>query len=119
MRRRDTGRRNRPEELLQPVGRDRRAVRARAPARNRVDPQEYATLHRELIANCRALADSANDVDAAFYRYLEDLAQPWLAPSVLDRHCADREILFDLLFRCKHVERSSAFVHGPASSEPG
>ena len=74
----------------------------RRPARKRVDPQAYVTLHRELIASCRVLAASANEVEAASYRYLEDLAQPWLDLAVLDR--ADRDILFDLLFRCKHVQ---------------
>ena len=72
------------------------------PARKRVDPQAYVTLHRELIASCRVLAASANEVEAVSYRYLEDLAQPWLDLAVLDR--ADRDILFDLLFRCKHVQ---------------
>jgi len=72
------------------------------PARKRVDPQAYVTLHRELIASCRVLAASANEVEADSYRYLEDLAQPWLDLAVLDR--ADRDILFDLLIRCKHVQ---------------
>jgi len=75
------------------------------PARKRVDPQAYVTLHRELIASCRVLAASANEVEAVSYRYLEDLAQPWLDLAVLDRaDRADRNILFDLLFRCKHVQ---------------
>lgn len=74
----------------------------RKPARNRVDPKAYVALHRELIQHCRAMAASANKVDVVFYRYLEDLAQPWLDPAVLDR--ADRDILFDLLIRCQHVE---------------
>ncbi|MGZ3380462.1 MAG: hypothetical protein ACXVBB_09370 [Isosphaeraceae bacterium] len=75
------------------------------PARKRVDPQAYVTLHRELIASCRVLAASANEVEAVSYRYLEDLAQPWLDLAVLDRaDRADRDILFDLLFRCKHVQ---------------
>ncbi|MGC1721582.1 MAG: hypothetical protein WA746_21545 [Isosphaeraceae bacterium] len=72
------------------------------PARKRVDPQAYVTLHRELIASCRVLAASANEVEAASYRYLEDLAQPWLDLAVLDHE--DRDILFDLLIRCKHVQ---------------
>ena len=54
------------------------------PARKRVDPQAYVTLHRELIASCRVLAASANEVEAVSYRYLEDLAQPWLDPAVLE-----------------------------------
>ena len=72
------------------------------PARKRVDPQAYVTLHRELIASCRVLAASANEVEAVSYRYLEDLAQPWLDLAVLDRE--DRDILFNLLIHCKHVQ---------------
>ena len=75
------------------------------PARKRVDPRAYVTLHRELIASCRVLAASANEVEAASYRYLEDLAQPWLDLAVLDRASrADRDIHFDLLILCKHVQ---------------
>ena len=71
-------------------------------ARRRVDPQVFVALHRELIKNCRALAASANDVDAVFYRYLEELVQPWLNVDTLVH--ADRDILFDLLLRCQQVE---------------
>jgi hypothetical protein len=74
----------------------------RRAARKRVDLQAYVELHRELVNRCRALAGSANEVEAAFYRYLEDLAQPWLDLMVLAR--AERHILFDLLIRCQHVE---------------
>jgi hypothetical protein len=39
-------------------------------ARRRVDFQAYGILHKELVASCRSLAASANDVDRAVYRYL-------------------------------------------------
>jgi multidrug transporter EmrE-like cation transporter len=74
------------------------------PACRRVDPGAYAILHKELVTSCRALAARASDVDAAFYRYIEDLVQPWLNPLVLGR--ADREILLDLLVRCRQAERA-------------
>jgi hypothetical protein len=74
----------------------------RRPARKRVDPHAYVEAHRELVASCRVLATSANEVEAAFYRYIEELAQPWLDLAILAR--ADRDILFDLLIRCRHVE---------------
>src|SRR5262249_28422008 len=74
----------------------------RKPARRRVDPETYAALHKELIERCQARRAAANDVEAVFYRYLEDLARPWLTPLVLAR--ADREILLDLLARCRQVE---------------
>jgi hypothetical protein len=72
-------------------------------ARKWVDPQAYAATHRELIARCKAVAETANEVEAAFYRYMEDLAQPWLDPGTLAR--ADRDIAVDLLMRCREVER--------------
>jgi hypothetical protein len=74
----------------------------RRPARRRVDPKTYGILHKELIQKCRSLAASADEVESVFYRYLEDLAQPWLTPAILAR--ADREILTDLLVRCRQAE---------------
>ncbi len=74
------------------------------PLRRRVDPRAYGVLHKELISSCRSLAASANEVDAAVYRYMEDIVQPWLSPVVLAR--ADREILLDLLDCCQQVERA-------------
>jgi hypothetical protein len=74
----------------------------RRAARNRIDTAEYAQLHRDLVDRVRALGRNASDVEAAFYRYLEDLVQPWLDLQVLGR--AEREILFDLLIRCREVE---------------
>jgi hypothetical protein len=73
-------------------------------ARRRVDPGAYGILHKELVTSCRSLAASANDVDGAVYRSIEDLVQPWLSPVVLAR--ADREILLDLLDSCRQVERA-------------
>jgi hypothetical protein len=74
----------------------------RRPARRRVDRHEYRVLHKELLERCRTLAESANEVETAFYRYLESLAQPWLSPAVFVR--ADREILLDLLVRCRQAD---------------
>lgn len=74
----------------------------RRPARRRVDRHEYRVLHKELLERCRSLAESANEVEASFYRYLESLAQPWLSPAVFAR--ADQEILLDLLVRCRQAD---------------
>jgi hypothetical protein len=76
------------------------ALRRRA--RKRLDPRAYVELHRELTERCRVLARSSNDVEAAFYRYLEDLVQPWLDLAILTR--CERDILFDLLIRCRQIE---------------
>jgi hypothetical protein len=70
--------------------------------RHRVDVRAYVAMHGELLAACRSLADSAGGTTRAFYQGLEDLARPWLTPRVLAK--ADREILFDLLTRCRRVE---------------
>jgi hypothetical protein len=74
----------------------------RRPARRGIDANEYRNLHKELIEKCRTLAESTNEVEATFYRYLEGLAQPWLSPAVLAR--ADRDILLELLVRCRQAE---------------
>jgi hypothetical protein len=74
--------------------------------RKRVDPRAYVGLHRDVINQCRGLGAAANEEEAAFYRYVEDLAQPWLTLDVLAR--AEREILFDLLIRCRGVEAQLA-----------
>src|SRR4051812_4508289 len=72
------------------------------PARRRVDPAVYNTLHRELLTTCRSLADSAGEESRAYYERLEELARPWLSPKTLAH--ADREILDGLLARCRAVE---------------
>jgi hypothetical protein len=72
-------------------------------ARHRVDLQAYGALHKELIAACRSLADSAEGTARDFYQGLEDLTRPWWTPRVLAK--ADREILVDLLIRCRQAER--------------
>lgn len=75
----------------------------RRPSRRRIDAEGYAVLYKELMRYCRALAESANEVEASFYRYLEELVRPWMNPGVLAR--SDRDILLDLLVRCRQAER--------------
>jgi hypothetical protein len=74
----------------------------RRAARHRVDPGEYHRLHREVLETCERLAGSAEGDSRALGEGLAGLARPWLTPWVLDR--ADREILFDLLQRCRQAE---------------
>src|SRR3954467_5690149 len=73
-------------------------------ARRRVNPREYEALHRGLLAACRVLAETGDEGKRPFYQRLEELARPWLAPLVLER--TDREILFDLLGRCRGAARA-------------
>jgi hypothetical protein len=69
----------------------------------RVEVEGYLKLHRELLAVCRSLAGQADEARRAFYQRLADLVSPWLGPHVFER--TDLEILFDLLDRCREVER--------------
>jgi hypothetical protein len=66
------------------------------------DPREYEALHRELLAASRALA-AAEGARREFYRRLEEVARPWLTARALEQ--ADRELLLDLLARCRQAER--------------
>jgi hypothetical protein len=75
----------------------------RRPGRRQVDSREYVILYKELIRDCHGLGDSASEVEKSFYRYLEELVRPWLAPGMLAR--SDRDILLDLLARCRQAER--------------
>jgi hypothetical protein len=75
----------------------------RRPARRRVDPVSFGALRRELITACRALAASGNESEHALSEHLENLFRPFLTPTVLEK--TDREVLYDLLDRCKESER--------------
>jgi serine/threonine protein kinase len=70
--------------------------------RRRVDPQDYELLHNQLIRACRSRAEASDEAKRPLYESLETLAQPWLTLGSLVR--LDREILFDLLIRCRQAE---------------
>src|SRR4051794_14705257 len=74
----------------------------RRPARSRVDSAAYLAIHRDLINDLRALTESADAEEQAYLRDLEMLASPWLNLKSLAR--TDREILENLLMRCRTVE---------------
>jgi hypothetical protein len=71
--------------------------------RRRVDPRAYGEVHRALTEACRTLAAGGEEHGRDYFRGLEGLVQPWLDTSVLAK--ADREILVDLLARCRKVEK--------------
>jgi hypothetical protein len=75
----------------------------RTPGRLRMSERHYHLLHQELIAACRALAAIPEAPRRELGPMLEKLAQPWLTCSALER--ADRDILLDLLARCRQAER--------------
>jgi hypothetical protein len=73
-------------------------------SRHRLSGLAYRALHQDLLRVCRCLADAADEQGRIFYGDLGSLAQPWLSPSILEK--ADRKDLFDLLERCRQVERA-------------
>jgi hypothetical protein len=70
--------------------------------RRRVDPGDYELLYNQLIRACRSRADASDEARRPLYESLENLARPWLTLGSLVR--LDREILFDLLIRCRQAE---------------
>jgi hypothetical protein len=74
-----------------------------ARARLGVRPQDYERLHAGLLASCRALLKDADEAGRLIARSLEQLAGPWPNTGALEQ--ADREILFDLLGRCREAGR--------------
>src|SRR5262245_19043653 len=81
---------------------------ARRSRARRVDPREYQALHRDLLAACRGAAEAAEESRRPFYERLEELARPWLSPRVLER--TDRDMLLDLLDRCREAGRELGAV---------
>jgi hypothetical protein len=71
--------------------------------RRRVTPRGYQALYEELLAACRAHGETARNGDRAYYDGLEGLVRPWLNLRAFEK--ADRDILFDLLERCREADR--------------
>ena len=67
-----------------------------------MDPDDYESLHRELIRVCRSRLETSDEVNRPFYERLVDLARPWLTLKSLEH--SDREILFDLLICCREAD---------------
>jgi hypothetical protein len=78
-----------------------------------VGPQHYQTLHQQLLAACAAASEAAPQNERALYQRLEDLARPWLSARALEQ--TDREILLDLLARCRQADEELR----PRSPLPG
>ena len=66
------------------------------------DPDEYKSLHTRLIQACRSRIEASDEVERSLYEDLVTLAQPWLTLGSLVQ--LDRELLFDLLIRCRQAE---------------
>jgi serine/threonine protein kinase len=67
------------------------------------DPRTFTTLRNELLATLRARAAEIDGPERDFYLALEEVISPWVHLRSLARQ--DREILGDLLARCRHIER--------------
>jgi hypothetical protein len=72
-------------------------------ARSRLDPDDYRALHRELMEACRALARAPDNPKKWLYEHMERLVSPWLSVGALEQ--ADGEIIDDLLFLCRQLDR--------------
>jgi serine/threonine protein kinase len=68
----------------------------------RVPDEDYKALHGELIRASRARAETSDEVKRSLYERVMNLAQPWLTSELLEH--SDREILFDLLVRCREAD---------------
>src|SRR5262249_10112066 len=67
------------------------------------DPRAFTTLRNQLLATLRARAAEIDGPERDFYLTLEEVISPWVHLRSLARQ--DREILGDLLARCRQIER--------------
>jgi hypothetical protein len=77
------------------------AARGRSSHRH-IDRREYEAVHRRLTTVSRERAGSNDEDTKRVYREIEATVQPWMSPQALEQ--ADREILSDLLERCRRIE---------------
>jgi serine/threonine-protein kinase len=78
----------------------------------RLGPQTFQLLHRQLLADCQVQVRSADGVRREFFERLTELVKPWLNQEVLLR--TDREILSSLLWLCLQANRG---LHEMAEAE--
>jgi hypothetical protein len=72
------------------------------PSRRSMDQHAFTILRDQLLAFSRARAAEAGGAEREFYLRIEGLLLPWVSVWSLARE--DREILGDLLARCRQVE---------------
>jgi hypothetical protein len=89
-------------ELRRRLERWREAVELYARG-TRGDPRKYAAAHGQLLQYCREMAQVAPDQQKKFYEEIEQVARPWINVQALLQ--ADKEILVEMLQRCRHTER--------------
>jgi hypothetical protein len=67
------------------------------------DPQAYLTLRKQLLATLGARIAEVDGQERDFYLWVEALISPWVSTRSLAQQ--DKEILCDLLARCRLVDR--------------
>jgi hypothetical protein len=67
-----------------------------------IQPEAYERLYGQLIQACDARVESCDEMRRPFYERLVGLARPCLTQNVLGH--LDREVLFDLLIRCRQAD---------------
>jgi hypothetical protein len=69
----------------------------------RVDPGKYAAVYGQLLQYCREMAQESPDGQKRFFEDIEQVVRPWINIQALIQ--ADREILVEMLQRCRKTER--------------
>jgi hypothetical protein len=77
-------------------------------------PEAYETLYGELIRACAVRLESCDEVRRPIYERLVALARPCLTQKVLVQ--LDREVLFDLLIRCRQADLELQGMHREADN---
>ena len=67
--------------------------------RRRVDAREYRAVHERVLADCRRMVESADDVERQFFLGLERLIRPWMSVESLEG--AEEGIQVDLRRKCE------------------
>jgi hypothetical protein len=76
---------------------------------NRGDPRKYVVAHGHLLRCCREMVEGCGEEKKIFYEGIEQVVRPWLSVEALIQ--ADREILVEILQRCRRVERDLGGRH--------
>lgn len=64
---------------------------------------DYRALYMELLGDCQKLGDNGDVATQQYARFMQSIIRPWLTRHTLEQ--ADREILLDLLKRCRRIDQ--------------
>src|SRR5579864_7654788 len=71
--------------------------------RKHVDPEVYEAVYNDVLHACRSIASMLDGEEQVYFQDLEQLALPWVSTKSFEH--TDRDILSDLLTRCRRAER--------------